>query len=199
MFEWLYLKKKWHDVKYLCGLKKLSVERTSEGRYTCPSLRTSPLVIVTANQILAPPSGPHGSARGVRNVSTQRRHESFHYLGDKCTCLWTSCPRLLAESITTAAGSGTLRRKSNARTISLRNTLATALIQSRAMKPDMILHAESQRSTHYGFPTIMRYTNQHTHWLHCLICDICGCISATFSSWVTFPNYWRLARSYFVV
>ena len=28
-------------------------------RYTCPSLRTSPLVIVTVNQILTPPCGPH--------------------------------------------------------------------------------------------------------------------------------------------
>jgi len=46
--------------------KRLSLERENERgwksdtcRYTCPRLRTSPLVIVTANQILAPPSGPH--------------------------------------------------------------------------------------------------------------------------------------------
>jgi len=43
-------------------------------RYTRPSLRrpTSPLVIVTANQILAPPSGAHPSARGIRNPENDR-------------------------------------------------------------------------------------------------------------------------------
>jgi len=30
------VKKKWHDVKYLCGLKKLSLERTSEGGGAIP-------------------------------------------------------------------------------------------------------------------------------------------------------------------
>jgi len=64
-------------VKYLCGLKIEPREnergwRSDTCRYTCPSLSTSPLVAVTANQILAPPSDPHPSARDVRNVSTQR-------------------------------------------------------------------------------------------------------------------------------
>jgi len=70
-------KREWHDVKYLCGLKIEPREnergwRSDTCRYTCPSLSTSPLVAVTANQILAPPSDPHPSARDVRNVSTQR-------------------------------------------------------------------------------------------------------------------------------
>ena len=64
--------------------KKLSLERTSEGGGAIP------LVIVTANQILAPPSGPHPSARGVRNVSTQRTvevYESSHYPRNQCRLL----------------------------------------------------------------------------------------------------------------
>jgi len=57
--------------------KKLSVERTSEGGGAIPVVTPvpacvlpSPLVIVTANQILA----PHRSARGIRNVSTRGVH-----------------------------------------------------------------------------------------------------------------------------
>jgi len=71
--------------------------RSDTCRYTCPSLRTSPLVIVTANQILAPPSAPHPSAGRVRNVSIQRtievyetspivprRHASMRSFGEPC-------------------------------------------------------------------------------------------------------------------
>jgi len=59
--------------------KRLSLERENERgwksdtcRYTCPSLRTSPLVIVTANQILAPPSGPHPRTSCTKRLNAEK-------------------------------------------------------------------------------------------------------------------------------
>ena len=77
--------------------KKLSLERTSEGGGAIPVVTPVPAYTYyfstgycNSQLVLAPPSGPHPSARDIQIVSTQRTvevYESSHYPRNQCRLL----------------------------------------------------------------------------------------------------------------